>query len=415
MKCDRVQTVPLGSVTIGAPSWRDLTVRSMKRAERLVRQTRPGAATAPSRPQTCSGSVTLPGSAQEEETTEEKSGTPEETTQDRSRLGRAPFPGSSFREACAGASVAVAGQYMRGVREVEGALRRQAGRVAQEAVRLERERELLEKTLRGLRSNLGINQRSAEQRTRRPATTETIYDGADDLLQYERRELTRLKQELEGTLSSTLAQIQSLSRGSGRLLDCASERARVLELLPLGGSGRSRGRATAQSWSTADPTSPYTPECKHALDSSRSSMRESQQLRETIRQRLSSALLRQRAAQQTVNDGLVNKVAETVSLQQALSMTCGATRQAMFRKQREIDCIRHSHGRAQGPESSADVLSREKLNRPLMQIYHRHPGTQLSEATHLIQVTISPTRPFPNSRVPWTPLTHPKIPSSNKN
>ncbi|XP_072317634.1 tektin-like protein 1 [Eucyclogobius newberryi] len=415
------RSVPLRSVTLGARPWRDVTVRSVRRAQRLVRDTRAGAATALSRPHTCSASVTLPGSAGEESTApgeestapgeestapgEESTAPGEESTAPgeesaapgeesaapgeesavapcwQRSAGGALFPGSAFREACAGASVAAAGGYMRAVREVEGHLRRRAALVAQEAVRLQRERHLLEQTLRGLRANLGLNQRSSAQRTMRPAPNETICDGADELLQSERKELLHLKQELEEALSSALSQIQSLSLCGQRLLSCASERSRVLELLPLSGSRRVK----AQSWTQPDPTSAYTPECKAALDSSSCSVKESQRLRAAVRQSLSSALLRQRAAQQTVNDGLLKKVAEIVSLQQTLSSMCGVTRQAMFRKQRELDLIQHNHGRAQGPEYSGDVLSRERLDRPLVQVYHRHPGTQLPEAARLIQ------------------------------
>lgn len=86
----------------------------------------------------------------------------------------APFPPTSLREQCAGASVAVAVDYMRGVREVEARLRRQAGRVTEEATKLQRDRGHLERMLRGLGANLSINRRSSEGRSRRPPTAETV-------------------------------------------------------------------------------------------------------------------------------------------------------------------------------------------------------------------------------------------------
>uniref|UniRef100_UPI0037E87F89 tektin-like protein 1 n=1 Tax=Semicossyphus pulcher TaxID=241346 RepID=UPI0037E87F89 len=403
----QVQSVPLGSLTIGPPAWRDGTVRSIRRAERLVRQTRAGRSGTCSRLRTYSASAGLTPEHTDDtqETTEDKiSG--EECGESRDSICRkkisrpqtsgamfpsgsqrtsvAPFPPSSLREQCAGASIAVAGEYMRRVREVEGQLRRQAGRVSQEGIKLERERGHLERMLRSLRTDLNVNRRSSEGRTRRPSTAETERDGADYLLLCERRELAQLKQDLEGVLRNTLTQLQELGQSSRELLDCASERARVLELLPHSGSAGGH-RSPTQTFTKTDPVSPFTPECKQVLESSTLTVNQSQLLRKNIRQMLTSAITRQKALHCTVNDGLVKKIAETISLQQNLTLMSAATRQAMFRKQREMNCIRHSHDRLQGPEYSGDILSREKLNRPLVQVYQRHPGTQLPEGGYLIQ------------------------------
>lgn len=80
----------------------------------------------------------------------------------------APFPPACLRERCAEASVTVAAEYMRGVREVELQLRRQAGRVTEEGVKLARDRGDLERMLRSLGTSLSTNQRSSEGRSRRP-------------------------------------------------------------------------------------------------------------------------------------------------------------------------------------------------------------------------------------------------------
>ncbi|XP_041799203.1 coiled-coil domain-containing protein 105 [Chelmon rostratus] len=405
------QSVPLKSVTIGPQSWRDGTVRSIRRAERLVQQTRAGRSGTCSRPRSSSAAAGLipqrsDGTAEtnEDKTAEEKCGESRDSIYENKlsmpqttgtmlrakfpsasqRTSVAPFPPTSLREQCARASVAVAYEYMRMVREVEGQLRRQAGMVTQEGTKLEKERGHLERMLRSLKDGLTVNRRSSEWRTRRPALAETDRDGADYLLLCERRELAQLKQDLEGALRNTLTQLQALGQSSKRLLDCASERALVLELLPHSGSAGGH-QGAAQTFTKTDPISPFTPECKQALESSTLTVNQSHLLRENIREMLTSAIARQKAAHCTVNDGLVKKVAETISLQQNLTVASAATRQAVFRKQREINCIRHSHNRAQGPEYSGDILSREKLNKPLVQVYQRHPGTQLPEGAHLIQ------------------------------
>ncbi|KAL3059918.1 hypothetical protein OYC64_014506 [Pagothenia borchgrevinki] len=398
----QVQSVPLGSVTIGPESWRDGTLLCIQRAERLVRQTRAGRSGTSSRPRSCSASAGF-SPKHTDCTAETDKITAEECRESRdckNKMSRpqttgagfprgfqrgtvAPFPPTSLREQCAGASVAVAGEYMRRVREVEGQLRRQAGRGTQEGLRLERERGHLERMLRSLRADLTVNRRSSEGRTRRPSTAETERDGADYLLLCERRELAQLKQDLEAALRDTLTQLQALGQSGRRVLDCASERSRVLELLPL---SRSAGHGSAaQMFNKTDPLGPFTPECKLVLQSSTLTVNQSQLLREKIRKMLSSAITRQKAVHRTVNDGLVKKVAETISLEQNLTLMHAATRQAVFRKQREINCIRQSYGRVQGPEYSGDILAREKLNRPLVQVYQRHPGTQLPEAAQLIQ------------------------------
>ncbi|XP_034144982.1 coiled-coil domain-containing protein 105 isoform X2 [Esox lucius] len=392
-----LRAVPLASVTIGPQSWRDDTVRALRRAEILLRQTHAGRSGS-SRPRSSGATGFTP---KKDDTMVEDGGDKHSVCKVKLRPSttgtmfpyatpttfEAPFPPPCLRELCAEASVGLAREYMRRVREVEGQLRRQAVQVGQEGTKLERERGHLERMLRSLRNELLINQKSAEGRTRRPATTETGRDGADHLLQCEKVELTKLKQELECILRNTLSQLQTLGQCSRQLLECASERARVLELLPSTGSlslGR-RGTPSQGFTEVADPIGPFTPECKHVLESSTQAVKQSQLLRENIRQIIGNAIARQKAAHRTVNEGLVKKIAETVTLKQHLTMMSAATRQAIFRKQRQLNCIRHSHDSALGPEYSGDVLSREKLTRPIVNVYHRHPGTRLPEAAHLIQ------------------------------
>ena len=45
----------------------------------------------------------------------------------------------------------------------------------------------------------------------------------------------------------------------------------------------------------------------------------------------------------------------------------------------------------QGPVSTSYLTTREKLDRPLVRVFQRHPGTDLPEASHFAQVPIMPS------------------------
>ncbi|RXN18733.1 kinesin KIF15 [Labeo rohita] len=283
-----------------------------------------------------------------------------------------PFPPPALRDQSAVASTGMAGEYMRGVREVEGHLRRQAGRVTQEGTRVEHQRERLEKLLRSLRKALLVNQQSADGRTFRPATTETIQDGADDLLLDERRGLNVLKQELENMLRKTLTQQQVLAGSSKQLLDCAFERSRVTELLPQHGSLSAGVKTYPCPLSLKpDPAGPFTPECKQALDSSSTVLHESQQLRENISQVMSDVIRKQTDMHRSASEALLRKITETINLEQHLTLSSAATKQAIYRKQRQMQCAGYSLGRAMGSTMLRKHLETSGKEIAELQVAHR--------------------------------------------
>lgn len=79
-----------------------------------------------------------------------------------------------MREQCADFSVRLANEYMRGVREVEVQLRRQASKVTKEGIKLERERGYLDGMLQSLSRDIQVNMWSVKGRTMKPPTTEMV-------------------------------------------------------------------------------------------------------------------------------------------------------------------------------------------------------------------------------------------------
>uniref|UniRef100_A0AAY4E652 Coiled-coil domain-containing protein 105 n=1 Tax=Denticeps clupeoides TaxID=299321 RepID=A0AAY4E652_9TELE len=358
-------------VNVGPRSWLEDTLRSVRRAERLVRDAhsaklesfgrgpsgdegpRPATAGAPVRVLVFKTHLRTFLMASCEFTTRFLTAVPP------------PF----LRDRCAQDSAGLAACYTRGVRAAEGRLRRQAARVAAESTKLRREREHVEKMLRSLRRAALANRKGAEGRTWRPPATETGRDGADHLLEVEKQDLKELKLQMESTLRDTLTQLQALSRCSGQLLAAAAERSRVLDLLPnSSGSPTVRG----QTPEDPDPAGPFTPECKQVLESTKMVISQSESLREDVRQKIGAAIARQRAAHHLVNEGLGTKIAETIRLQ---------VHRLSFASRERCSPL----ATAMGPVSSGDLFCREKLDRPLVEAYQRHPAPKLPEPSDITQ------------------------------
>ena len=60
----------------------------------------------------------------------------------------------------------------------------------------------------------------------------------------------------------------------------------------------------------------------------------------------------------------------------------------MNRAQRWYDATDKAWGYSRGPVSSADLMSHERLERPIMKVFQRHPGNNMPEAQEIVKVTL---------------------------
>ncbi|XP_043940278.1 coiled-coil domain-containing protein 105 isoform X2 [Protopterus annectens] len=316
-------------------------------------------------------------------------------------------PPPFYRDMCAEQCNRLILAYTRDTRALVAMLREHIVYTNEEVKKMLLEKGRLEKTLANLRKDIMVNRHSMELRIRRPLN-ERVHDGADLLLEAERSQLLKLKWELEAKLASTNEQLKTLDMCRKRLNECSAERSRALDLTahtmtgPVheGGQESRNGRESitpsrAASRREERPETPkpnslgsFTPECKEAMDAAKEACSSSKQLRKAIKEAIDNAVTLQRSAHKSVNAGVTQKMAETVSLMQYLQMSSAKTRTAVHRVHRCYDEFEMSQGLNMGPLSSADLQVREKLNRPLVQVYQRHAGNQLPEGLALVQMRL---------------------------
>ncbi|XP_078604089.1 tektin-like protein 1 [Branchiostoma floridae x Branchiostoma japonicum] len=354
--------LPMATATIGPDSWRDATVRGIKVAQKVVDKSEKGAI-----------------------------------------LGKQLDPLPTLRDNCAVQSNTTIHKYVREVRMVVVSLREYLLDTNEEIKSLIRGKEALEKALEHRRKDILLNQQSTAIRLTRPPR-EKILDGADELLHAELKHLLKLKKTLEAQLRETQKHLQELDGVRKLLTAVIQERSHVMDLITHAVSSvtangrlssRREGRYSRQEemrpespsnpmLGEPDPMGPYTPDAAKAIEEAREANLKSAALRRAIKDSIDKTTMLQQAAHRSVNDGLTQKLAETITMTQHLQVSSGENRAAMHRAQRWYDTTDKARTITMGPVSSSDLTTRERLDRPLVRVYQRHPGNQLPETHDII-------------------------------
>lgn len=353
----------LGNATIGPATWRNSTLKEIKLSQNVIQRS----------DKACD-------------------------------LGRSLDPLPHLRDVVGQLSNEEAHRYFRQTRAVVCLLRESVIDTNEEIKSLTRGKEALDKALEHIRKDLHLNNESQVKRKSRPKR-EKDNDGADDLLQAERLHLLGIKRSLEAQLLLVQQQLHTLDDARRRLSACLQERSRVMDLvcaaLPSGvsqssysfrsmnGMGSRVNRSADSTRSDAipsiDPLGPYTPEADQALQQAADARSRSSLLRRDLASTIDRADKAQKQAHKSVNDGLTQKCSETTELKQHLEVASGENRHGLHRAQRWYDSTEKAWGYSKGPVASSDLTCREKLNRPIVNVFQRHPGTNLPEAQEIVK------------------------------
>lgn len=322
-------------------------------------------------------------------------------------VGRSLDPLPHLRDTVAQLSNDEIHRYTREVRAVVAKLRESLLETNEEIKSITRGKESLEKSLDHTRKDIRLNKDSQDVRMSRPPK-EKEHDGADDLLNAERAHLVNCKRALEAQLRSVQQQLLILDAARKRLFAVLQERSRVLDLLNHSLSSISNVNSAMSNATTAsglrrsksvqdgrfsrmncsnlpDPLGPFTPEADQALADAEDARARSAYLRRELREAIDRTDKLQKAAHKSVNDGLTQKLSETVTLKQHLGVSMGENRHGMHRAQRWYDATDKARSYTLGPVANSDLSTRERLNRPMVKVFQRHPGTQLPEAQEIIR------------------------------
>jgi hypothetical protein len=130
---------------------------------------------------------------------------------------------------------------------------------------------------------------------------------------------------------------------------------------------------------------PYTPEAASSIDESREQIAQSESLRKEVAEAIAEAERQSRRMHAVVNDAITQRLAETITLMEHLNMGEAENRSSFHRNVRHYEKTDWARGNLLGPTRYDDIKVAERLDRPIVKVYQRHPGTNVPDARDIIR------------------------------
>ncbi|CAF3359515.1 unnamed protein product [Rotaria sp. Silwood1] len=328
--------------------------------------------------------------------------------------------------------------YARQCRVVVAKLRLCWTDVNEEIKSLLKHKEYTEAAIEHIRKDLIINKESVNMRKK--PKREAELDGVDDILAAEKYHLTNIKKILELTCKNVVDQMQTLDEVRHRVTKIGKERSLVTELIcqcltsasrtfeltrmeklenaqhrrpPMTAPARPSsafGFRTSRSANnnsriglsnsnlnniSSKPESTlldenglplvghllaFTPDVIQVFQDAAKLIEESREIKKQTINQIRDAFNDAKAYSLTVNQSIAQKLADIITLAQHLTISLGENTLAQNRAYRWHDLTMSAQRSNAGPLSSSYLKTSERLDRPVIRTFQRHPGNQVPEA-----------------------------------
>lgn len=298
-------------------------------------------------------------------------------------------PPPFYRDFIAQSCNTVALSYMRDARCSMYYLRRALLETNCYIMRLQRERDTLERAHANVRRDIVTNKETAKIRNLRPKT-EKYPDKVDPLLQDEQKSLLEEKTHSEFQLHEISMRLKALYFNRQMLSEFGKEKSLVLEL-----TGETTKPPAPVQWKTENDNHLWqdNTDCWDAVGEAHVTC---ENFRNTQPSDWQKPVVR-RELKEKITKALRRKAVESANIKDEVTLTLGDTRNFIHKEKRLQDEREQSYQQTLGPVSSADITVRESLTRPLIKILQRHPVTQLPESTLISQGSASLQRSLDRS------------------